>query len=337
MLIDDAVAKGLTRQFISWWRGDLEAARNKFHKQIKLKFFKNRNGFHKFINLHQSTYKKFSLSYYIGGSSRHPYIGFVGIGLVKELDYKNWIEGALLGCTNIRYIADGGSFGGIAPFAIGEHALSRIFQRSGLITNENITYPYAILSEMKLVPIWASFWHKLIIMLDQLPQEKKRLICPVIPTENGLLVCELAFYEDSHNVEVRTYLHDSMLGDSQKYVRNLLLEASRNIENSILTMYPHHLKTPNPSSSAYEFNFILKIIFHRLRNDFSSISEVLLKGHDDFKVYELTKNLDNIIDNNNFNIAFGDNISQHLNDVGYQVLMDELRLAIFKNDETLFN
>ena len=123
-----------------------------------------------------------------------------------------------------------------------------------------------------------------------------------------------------------------MLGESQKYVRNLMLEASRNLENSILAMYPHHLETPNPTSSAYEFNFILKIIFHRLRNDFSSISEVLLKGHDSFKVYELTKNLNHIIADNNFNIASGDDISQHLKEVGYQVVMDELRLAIFKND-----
>lgn len=332
MLIDDAVAKGLTHQFIAWWQDDLEAASKKFQKQIKSTFFKNRNGFHKFINLHQSIYKKFSLSYYVGGSNRHPYIGFVGVCLIKEYDYKNWIESTVLGSTNIISISDKNSTGGPAPFSIGEHALSRIFQRSGLITNENITNPYIILSEMNLVPMWASFWHKLIIMLDKLPQDKKCLICPVIPTENGLLICELGFYEDFHNIEVRTYLHESMLGESQKYVRNLMLEASRNLENSILAMYPHHLETPNPTSSAYEFNFILKIIFHRLRNDFSSISEVLLKGHDSFKVYELTKNLNHIIADNNFNIASGDDISQHLKEVGYQVVMDELRLAIFKND-----
>ena len=60
MKIDDALAKGLAKQLISWWKDDLSNAISEFKKNINPSMLLNKDGLLKVKELHKFYFKRFT-------------------------------------------------------------------------------------------------------------------------------------------------------------------------------------------------------------------------------------------------------------------------------------
>lgn len=187
MIIDEALSKGLAKQFISTCNEGVAIAFKQWNS-IHDKDYKSRNGREKVIKLCDGFFKKNSLSSVLGGSKRQPYIGYVVICGLHDKDYSNWSESALSSIKFVHNLKDSsqGKIHDFSSFYIGVHAISRIFQRSNLVTNLDAINYDLILSEMSLIPIWSNFWELLFIDLKEIYQEDISLISPIVPSANGL-------------------------------------------------------------------------------------------------------------------------------------------------------
>jgi hypothetical protein len=182
---------------------------------------------------------------------------------------------------------------------------------------------------MTLIPFWASFWTRLLDELSMLSEKDKSDICPIIPSAHGLFFCKLTNIEDgSQFIEVRTYVHESSLNDSQKQVRNMLLNASQNIENSIICLYPYHLDTPNPDLSRLEFNIVLCLILGRIKSETYELCEILLPEKNVCKVYELDRNIKEVIADYSFSESSCNNCNEVLNAHGYRFWVNDFIRAL---------
>lgn len=290
--------------------------------------FSSRNGFNKLTLLHQEIFKKVALSSHVGGSKRQPYTGLVKVVTTNNRQYKNWSEVGIFGLTNVLPLSYRGLTKNpqLSPFFIGEHAISRVFQRSQMFKDLDKIDPNTILAEMRLIPFWASFWISLLDELSRVSDVKKSLICPLIPSPHGLFFCKLTDLEQGIRfVEVRTFVHESSLTDSQKQVRTMLLNTSKNIEHSILTLFPYYDDTPNLISTRYELVIVLSLILGRMRSDTYKLCEMVISENNVCDVYELDQNIKHLIVTKSFSESRSNNCDEILNAYGYSYWISEMQ------------
>lgn len=122
------------------------------------------------------------------------------------------------------------------------------------------------------------------------------------------------------NLEVRTYVHKSKLTETQYKVREVLLTASKNLENSDLSLYPSIDIFP----TNVEGNLALArvIIFHRIRNISYEICSQLLRSRPDFEIYKLDKCFKEIIRRNPNEPDAAEVVSDLLNSLGCREFMN---------------
>ncbi|NDI07543.1 MAG: hypothetical protein EBY82_01840, partial [Actinobacteria bacterium] len=82
-----------------------------------------------------------------------------------------------------------------ALFNIGEHAISRIFERGTVTVNDSMEVDiFSILPEFYCVPVWSGFWSFVfqIFKLGYPSQNDLNQIYPVIPANSGLFFGQIA-------------------------------------------------------------------------------------------------------------------------------------------------
>jgi len=153
MFIDESIAKGLVKHLLAWLPDEIENAKGRFKKKVTKSMLLSRSGLKEVQKYHFDEFGKFSLCYLVGGSKRNPYIGFVAVNPLENKPYEGWVEEAIFGEVVICNLYNGTqhSEATFAKFAIGQHALARVYQRSKLINENNITNPYSIISELKFM------------------------------------------------------------------------------------------------------------------------------------------------------------------------------------------
>lgn len=97
-------------------------------------------------------------------------------------------------------------------------------------------------------------------------------------------------------IEVRTFVHESSLTDTQKQVRLMLLNTSKNIENSITYLYPYHLSFPNKDRSHFEYCIVLILALIRMKGETYHLCETLLPEKNTFEVYKLDRIINELIE-----------------------------------------
>lgn len=341
MLIDESLAQGLTKEFLEKLDDDFDKVNITFTKKIGNKL-SSRKGFDKFTTIHKETFKNFTLSHQVGGSKRQPYLGEIVLNTKNDRKYKEWNEATLYGLTTIRSLSLNNESQDSNPslFLIGEHAISRVFQRSKIFKDTNKIDSYLIVPELCLIPFWTSFWVYLLSDLSRLPLEKKLSINPVIPSPRGLFFCKLTNHGLAFAIEVRTYVHESSLTDTQKQVRLALLNASKNLENSILCLFPYHTNTPNKERSHFEFCIVIMQTLTRIKGDTYQLCEILLPEKNACDVYELDRSINNLIDESNLSEDDCNSQNIELNKKGYRLWMKDcieelMRFKINKDQDLL--
>jgi hypothetical protein len=324
MIIDEALAKGLAKQFILSCNEGVEKSFKKMFTLAHDKDYASRNGREKIIVLFDTLFKKHSLSNTLAGSKRHPYIGYVLICGLHDKNYCNWSEDALSSVKFVHNLMDRsqGTIHDFSSFYIGVHCISRLFQRSNLITSLNFIDYGPILSEMSLIPLWSNFWELLFSDLKNIYEVDISIVTPMVPSANGLFFCKQSEINGMQNLEVRTYVHKSKLTETQNKVREVLLIASKNFESSALSLYP--CLTLFPASSLNDLELARTVIFHRIRNITFEVSSLFLRKKSDFDIYKLDKFLKEIINKRTSATPHELEItSDYINSVGYRTFMNE--------------
>jgi len=215
------------------------------------------------------------LASYEGGSNSKPYLGFIGLGVDPEREFNKWNEKCLNGTVAIANLEPFWFDYRQALFNIGEHAISRIFERGKPIIYEgfNVDIP-SILSEMEMIPMWSAYWAGTMATFKNFYSESAHLVNNFslpIPSPNGLFLAEL-FEKNSASVEIRTFVNDERLSFEQGELRKVLLNAGNGLVNSPMTLYPlvDTLKIDETFSET-------AMISHHLLNSFDVVVHALFR------------------------------------------------------------
>jgi len=303
LIIDERHSKGLANQFFNYFSED--ANNNLKHRYRSKKKLKGRNSFDEFIKDFKNSIKNYSLNTMVTGSKRNPFLIFNLLLPHKKRPFNSWSERSLSSYVymeNIRqyYWNRSTSIQCEQNFSISEHAISRIFMRSGLAEAFGKDNYFVILNEMKFVCLWASFWSALLYNINDINEniddDKKKKIKVLIPAPNGIYLGYIV-HDEAHHLEIRTYLSNKDLADPQLKLRELFIGISQSLENSPLSFYPLKFHGMNNYGCTFPFNLIL----WKLKNHIDLISEVFYeksirdKEATGFEVYELSNSLNAFI------------------------------------------
>ncbi|MDG1144816.1 MAG: hypothetical protein P8N92_09105, partial [Burkholderiales bacterium] len=244
--INEALAKALAKRFF-------DEVETRFYKTINCRDFRDMF-FHK--NIHKSR-KRWKIQskrlekiigqqpshFYKCGSNSKP--AFVAsIWDVEEINGRGFDEPVLV-CkrissqyTNMRAHREISS---CAPMVITKHTLARIFQRipeaRKMVTDWSFEWVASVIAP---VLTWSGFWversySRLLKLKDIMTFESK--IKPIIPSEYGLFICEIDAGCDQPLV-VKTFVNTDQLREKQIVVRDIMIEAVRDLDALRLPLSP---------------------------------------------------------------------------------------------------
>lgn len=242
--LDESISRGLAKQFIKWyWSERLKA--------IKKTSWKSKNP-EKIYTQYAKSSQSLLINKFSNTKGRHAFFAFNFFDFVKY-EATSYSETLLIPFCEYwgLGINDDDTQELTLGFYVSEHAIKRIYQRSGLFFTGTGSENYlAIVNEMRLLAIWANIWHTyyrlITIYLDKkkIPLENSSLknLRPIIPSENGLFLCDFEF---NTKLNLRNLLNYKMLirvnsyigsgdfkGEQLKY-RDLLLQIANPFQNSI--------------------------------------------------------------------------------------------------------
>ncbi len=314
--MDEVLASGYAKQFLSWLDDDLIKARNDMQKLVEnTNPFNHRNNFKKFAEKINSIYIKLSLNFFIGGTERKPFVAFISYS-AKKGQYENWEEKEIIPVVVI-FFSDGQGETLRSPFTISEHALKRIFQRSGIIVEKN--NHYAITEEMSYIPVWASFW----TLFQGLTETSDLDLEVYIPGKQGLFLIKMQKIKSVSIIHVRTYLGPKNLNEDQIFLRDTLIQASNNLQNSMLSFFPTSQRIYQGQVSI-DFDLIL----YRLKPFVDKLSPLLIRSKDDLEISIFKRKL--IETMKLVSQMDWDVLSGVLNKFGYRVFSNQIHKAVLK-------
>jgi hypothetical protein len=226
--ITESLANGLKDRFFSeMGSGTLRAEQAFFRNKLNLS---SRNAFSKLTNQVRDSFKEYSLVIYEGGTLNKPYLVFDLLTPVEDRQYNSWNEKCLTGVSFLFNYEPSSFLHCFTPYNISEHAISRLFLRTKpVIKNNSIDCRY-ITKEMVYIPFWASFWGAVFFAKDS--GKFYENATPLIPAPCGIFLCD--FGEATMRPEIRTFVDDSHLSETQKIAKNLMIQVSQDLISSPL-------------------------------------------------------------------------------------------------------
>lgn len=298
MRIDESLARGLARQLIKDWIAKTEYIYTNAIKTVRNSNMASKKGFEKYLKHHKKLFEPLCFSYVETGSQKHPITGFVFAIPYTDRKYNDWTEKGVRGVVDFE-LKDANLFSEqlretiYSPFFIGEHVITRIIQRSFTQANvKNIT-PENIVKKFNYVPMWSAFWIMLFFQLiskNEFTSDEIDSLSPIIPTEDGLLICKMINFNkdvDVRFVEIRTYINYLQFDEEQKEIHEFLMEISKNLSNSSLSLFPY---TEFNKEFFLDFIIIHKVLMKRLEKNVELIAKQLGRNKkDNFTYFKLAK------------------------------------------------
>lgn len=217
MPISESLANGLKNRYFRQMEDEYVAFGKDLHrfnsKGMKMEAFVKR--------LWQAS-KSTGVMYFEGGTKRKPYFFISHLMPLEQRSFKEWNERCLFGNDFYFSLEPQEYSNKYACYGIGEHAIKRIFQRS---ISQSADEPYqveAINYQLKYLPLWSSY---LISLLAQISRPDEHLTVSFqIPSPGGILIAEAC--NKSFIAEVRTFVDELKLVESQAFARNSILKIS---------------------------------------------------------------------------------------------------------------
>lgn len=330
MSINESLSKGLKSQFFNMWKDEIKSAFDAFGKIAPKIDLRSRNNYPKLISAHRECFKRVSMAYVVSGSNRKPFIGMISLQ-PEENKYLNRIETSITGVVDAINITDLDHYGktglGRTTFSISEHAIARVYQRAIDIQKKEVIDPYIIIKEFSYIPLWSSFWSYILSDgLDPFAEQEISPINLIIPAPNGIFLSKVSKHGPSSKymlTEIRTYVQNNKLSESQKNLRELMISSQKNLENSVACLFPsYHLFQTDQNDIALEATLIRDLIKSKLRTNIKDIATEFIS--DDFMVYKFSSAL-----NEYFKTTFSDQVINHLDlklqKFNYSAFSDEVR------------
>ena len=181
----------------------------------------------------QSRLHKFSIFNYSGFTNSKKYYAFSTIESSEKREYNTWEEKCLYSHNTLLSKNIFEFLGG--AYNISEHTITRIFQRNKFPDNYDTQRDiFLVLNELKFLPVYAAYWNRFSLNFTNNLGIKKFDI--LIPAPSGLFVAEIN-NPKVPMLEVRTYLSLEMLDEKQKQIRNIYIEAIKDINVSPLPFF----------------------------------------------------------------------------------------------------
>lgn len=238
MIITESLAKGLTHRFLNEAKDTISTGLKKLEKEGHYK--NSKSGWEKYVLKARSTLQNIAISFYEGGSKGSPYFAFVGLSVDQERKFNSWNEMCLSGGTVIQSHKPRFIDTSSACFNVGEHAISRIYERSKLRFIDEFTVDiHSILPEFQMLPLWSAFWiGNLAVTTDNFSKHFfPHFYHPVIPAKSGLFLCELTHVQIP-KVEVRTFVDDKNLSEEQLRLKKVMWDIGLVYKSSPLATFP---------------------------------------------------------------------------------------------------
>jgi hypothetical protein len=237
--VTETLASGLKNRFFYESTNEAEKIKKILTTELS-KPAGNRSKFAKMVASTKKSLINHALLFYEGGSSSKPYIAFDLLLAVKDREYNSWNEKCLMGystlvnCNPSYYDYD------CAYYSISEHTISRLFLRTQPTIKEGVIDCMAIKKELTHIPLWSNFWLNIVQIINLENHEGK--IFPIIPTINGLLLCE--FSKNTQFLEIRTFIDDKNLTTDQNEAKNCLIKIGADLNQSPLSISRIFEKNP---------------------------------------------------------------------------------------------
>jgi hypothetical protein len=227
--VTESLAKGLKDRFFNEMISESKIARDNFVKKKIIS--KNRNSFAKLTSSVKSSFKENALIVYEGGSNSKPYLIFDLLTTMEDRPYNSWNEKCLTGTSFLFNYSPSVTLDSFTTYSISEHAIARLYLRTKPVMKNGLVDCKYITRELFYVPIWASFWGA--ILYANGSSKFFESASPLIPTHSGLFICDF----DGENIrpEIRTFVDDIHLSESQVATKNLMLQAAKGLEESPLS------------------------------------------------------------------------------------------------------
>jgi len=227
--VTESLAKGLKDRFFNEMINGAKIASDKFVK--KKITSKNRSSFAKLAATVKSSFEENALIVYEGGSNGKPYLIFDLLTTMEDRQYNSWDEKCLTGTTFLFNYSPSVTLDSFTTYSISEHAIARLYLRTKPVLKNGIVDCKYITRELFYVPIWASFWGAILYAYGS--SKFFENASPLIPTHSGIFICD--FDEKNMKPEIRTFVDDVHLSESQVATKNLMLQASKGLEVSPLS------------------------------------------------------------------------------------------------------
>ncbi len=238
MIVTESLAKGLTHRFLKEAVDTISKGLKKLEKEGHYK--NSKSGWEKYVLKARSTLQNIAISFYEGGSKGSPYFAFVGLSVDQERKFNSWNEMCLSGEAVIQSHKPRFIDTSSACFNVGEHAISRIYERSKLRFIDEFTVDiHSILPEFQMLPLWSAFWiGNLAVTTDNFSKHFfPHFYHPVIPAKSGLFLCELTHVQFP-KVEVRTFVDDKNLSEEQLRLKKVMWDIGLVYKSSPLATFP---------------------------------------------------------------------------------------------------
>lgn len=213
MPISESLASGFAHRFLSEYKTDLVKAFDT--KSIAKLGVLNRLNFEsKISHLMRPTEKLLIGSKFIGGSRARLYVAETYSNIYTH-HRKERIEKSLHSLHLIHGFEKSSSTTKFGHYALGEHAIKRVYQRI-LKTDESATFSIdLILSQARDLSAWSSFWF--FVLADNLKFLKENNLSIAMPSSDGMFFGEIS--ENEVRFDVRTFVSIQSLAHNQRKVR----------------------------------------------------------------------------------------------------------------------
>lgn len=323
MIITESLAKGLKNRFFDEAKDNITIAIDSLQKEAR-NYKESKSGWKKLVLKSKKILHAISICFYEGGSNTSPYFAFVGLSIDKDRKFNSWNEMCLSGEVVIqahkRRFCDTSS----SSFNIGEHAISRIYERSKLRFIDPFTVDiHSILPEFKMLPLWSSFWiGNLAVITNNFTENYlTHFYHPIIPAKSGLFLCELTHVKFP-KIEVRTFVDDKNLSQDQLKLKNIMWNIGLVYHSSPLSLFPL-------SGSIESDYYVNKAVLSELAEYASLIEEMLFHTNTgaQFSV-RAQKNFNNFL--KNASCENGQQLSKFYRDLGIRETQLIIRKEILR-------
>lgn len=181
----------------------------------------------------QGRLKKFSIFSYSGFTNNKKFYAFSNIESSLKREYNTWEEKCLYSHNVFLSQKEFEFLGG--TYNISEHAITRIFQRCVFPENFDTQRDiFHVLNELKFLPAYAAFWSRFSLNFTINLGIKKFDI--IIPAPSGVFIGEINDPK-TPMLEIRTFLSLEMLNAKQIQIRNIYIEAMKDLNESPLPFF----------------------------------------------------------------------------------------------------